>query len=124
MLLAVLLSVAIYLIWSTAALSKPGAGILIAADLVFMIIVVERMIHTTYTVTASNKLIIHTGRISKDKVISIDEIARIDRLNKLRFAGKPLQTVLIIVTTDNKQYSITPKNEEDFIQCIAKRRSS
>lgn len=123
-LLAALLSVAIYLIWETASLSKQGSGILIAFDLLAMVLIVERMIHTTYTVTSNNTLVIHTGRLSKDKVIALSDIDRIDRINSWRIAGKPLQTSLVIVTRNGKETFIKPKNEEDFIKCIAKRRSS
>jgi len=122
-LLAALLSVAIYLIWQTTALPKVGVGVLIAIDLLIMVVIIEKMIHTTYTVTSSDLLIIHTGRFSKDKTISISDIDRIDRINRMRIGGKPLQTSLVVVTNDQKEYFITPKNEEDFIKCIAKHRS-
>lgn len=123
-LLAALLSVAIYLIWQTTAVPRQICGIIIAAVLFFMVLIVERMIHTTYTLTGDNKLIIHTGRLNKDSVISIDEIERIDRINRLRIAGKSMQTSIVIVLHDGKEVFVNPKNEEDFIKCIAKRRLS
>ena len=123
MLLAALLSVAIYLIWQTTLLPKAGSGALIAIDLLLMVVVIEKMIHTTYTVTSSNTLIIHAGKFSKDKIIPISDIDRIDRINRIRIGGKALQTSLAIVMKDQKEYFITPVNEEDFIKCIAKHRS-
>lgn len=122
-LLAALLSVAICLIWQTTAIAKQFSGLLIALDLFLMVLIVERMIHSTYTVTSDNLLVIHRGRLSKDIVISIDEIDRIDRINRMRIGGKPLQTFIVVVLRDGKEFYINPKNEEDFIRCIAKRRS-
>lgn len=122
-LLAALLSVAIYFIWQTeTVLARSLSGIMLAIDLFVMVIVIERMIHTTYTVTADKQLIIHKGRFGKDIIISLDEIDKIDRINRLRIAGKPLQTSLVIVTRDQTEYYITPTNEEDFIKCIIQRK--
>ncbi len=81
------------------------------------------MIHSTYTVTSDNRLVIHKGRLNKDIVIYIDEIDRIDRINRLRIGGKPLQTSIVVVMRNGKEIFINPKNEEDFIKCIVKRRS-
>lgn len=123
MLLAALLSVAIYFIWQTAAMPRQGVGIFLTFDLLIMVIVVERMIHTHYIVTADRRLIIHKGRFARDHSIPLDHIDRIDRINRWRIGGKARQTSLVVVTKDQKEYHITPQNEEDFITCITKRRS-
>lgn len=125
-LLLALLSAGISLVWQTSVMSKQMVGILFAVDLVMMIIIVERMVHTTYSVIKHGDtwlLNIHKGKLSKDIIIDLRDIDRIDRINKLRLGGKPLQTFLVIVLKNNKEYYITPKNEEEFIKCIAKRRS-
>ena len=106
-------------------MSRQMVGLLFAVDLVIMIIIVERMVHTTYSVIKHDDtwlLNIHKGKLSKDITIDLRDIDRIDRINKLRLGGKPLQTFLVIVLKNNKEYYITPKNEEEFIKCIAKRR--
>ena len=123
MLLAALLSVAIYFIWQTAAMPRQGVGIFLTFDLLIMVIVVERMIHTHYIVTADRRLIIHKGRFARDHSIPLDHIDRIDRINRWRIGGKARQTSLVVVTKDQKEYHITPQNEEDFITCITQRRS-
>lgn len=123
MLLAALLSVAVYFIWHTDSFTRQFVGALLAADLLVMVIIVERMIHTHYTVTADRFLVIHRGRFAKEVSIALDNIERIDRINRMRFFGKPLRTSLVIVLSNKKEYYINPKNEEDFIKWIAKRRS-
>ena len=122
-LLAALLSVAIYFIWQTeTVLVRSISGIVLAIDLLMMVVIIERMIHTTYTLTADKRLVIHKGRFCQDIVISLDEIDKLDRINRMRIGRKALQTYLVVVTKDKKEYYITPNNEEDFIKCIIQRK--
>lgn len=121
-LLAALLSVAVYFMWQTSELVRTMSGIVLAIALLMMVVVIERMIHTTYTITADKRLVIHKGRFCKDMVIPLDAIDRIDRINRLRIAGKPLRTSLVIVTKDQTEHHINPTNEEDFIVCITRRK--
>ena len=111
-LLAALLSVAIYILWQ--GLSRQITGIIIAAILVFMLIIIERMIHTCYTITTDGKLIIDKGRLAKVVVLNLKDIKKIDKIRR---------SSLVVVTFDNKEYYIRPQNEEDFIKCIKKYRS-
>ena len=104
-------------------LTRQGSGILLAIDLLLMVLIVERMIHTTYTITADKTLVIHRGKLSRTKVIPLDDISRIDRVNRLRIGGKPLQTFLVIVLKSGAEHYITPRNEEDFIQCVIKNKT-
>lgn len=122
-LLAALLSVALYFTWHTELLARQWIGMVLGIVLVLMVVLVEKIINTHYTVTTDTKLLIHEGRFAKDKTVDILSIDRIDRINRLRILGKPLITYLIIVMTDGKEHCVMPKNEEDFIKCIAQRRT-
>lgn len=121
MLLAALLSVALYFAWQNTLLTRQSFGILLGIDLLLMVLIVERMIHTTYTVTTDKTLIIDRGKLSKVKVIPLTDIDRIDRINRMRIGGKPLITYLVVVLKSGTEHCITPRNEEDFIQCIRQR---
>lgn len=121
-LLAVLLSVAIYFAWHTESLTRQWSGALIAITLLAMVIIVEKIIHSTYTITKQHTLVIHKGRFSKDKIIPLDDIDRIDRINRNRIGGKPMLTYLVIVLKDSTEYYINPKNEEDFIKCVIQKK--
>ena len=92
--------------------------------LLIMVVVIERIINTTYTITTEDTLVIHEGRFSKDVVISIGDIDRIDRINRYRIAGRPLLSYLVVVLSDGKEYGIMPKNEENFIKCITRKREN
>lgn len=114
MLLAALLSVAIYFMWQTATLGRAAGGFGLLCILTLMVVIIEKMINTTYTVTAESTLVIHTGRFSKDVVIPLTDIKQIDKTRR---------GYLLVVTTDNIEYAVHPTNEQDFIKCIEKRRS-
>ncbi|NLV51859.1 MAG: hypothetical protein GXY64_01080 [Bacteroidales bacterium] len=121
-LLAVLLSVAIYFAWHIVAFTRQVGGLLIAVDLLIMLMVIQRIVHTTYTITSERTLVIDKGKLSRIITIPLNEIDRIDRINRWRIAGKPLISSLVIVRTSGQEYYISPKNEEDFIKCIIQRK--
>lgn len=121
-LLAALLSVAISFIWSSEYIARQWIGLLLAVVLVIMIIVIEKIINTTYTITSDGMLVIHEGKFSKDVVVPIENIERVDRINRYRMGGKPLLTYLVIVVNDGTEHGVMPKNEEDFIKCIKRKR--
>lgn len=110
-LLAVLLSVAIYTLWQ--GLSRPLTGLAVGILLLFMLVIVERMIHTCYTITTDGKLIIDKGRLAKIVVLHLKDIKKIDKIRN---------STLVVVTFDGKEYYIRPQNEEEFIRCIKKYR--
>lgn len=104
----------IYLIWE-------GNGLLIAASLVFLLIIIERSVHTEYKLNQT-ELIIDNGKLSKTIIIPISDIKRIERIRKLRIGHKAIINYLIIVYGDEKTISVIPQHEEDFINQILKIR--
>ncbi len=115
--LIILLSVlTVYLIWE-------GNGLLIAASLVFLLIVIERSIHTEYKLSQT-ELTISNGKLSKIVVVPVSDIKRIERIRKVRIGHKALITYLIVVYGDEKTVSVIPQHEEDFINQIMKIKQS
>lgn len=106
----------IYLIWE-------GNGLLIAASLVFLLIIIERSVHTEYKISQT-ELIIDNGKLSKTINIPISNIKRIERIRKFRIGHKAIISYLIIVYGDEKTVSVIPQHEEDFIYQIMKIRQS
>lgn len=78
-LLAALLSVALYFTWHTELLARQWIGLVLGIVLVLMVVLVEKIINTHYTVTTDTLLLIHEGRFAKDKTVDILSIDRIDR---------------------------------------------
>ena len=104
---------AFYLLWQKAALT----GLFVAVIVVLMI---ERMIHTTYTFTVSERsevLRIDRGRFSPT-VIAVNEIVRCT-LMKTAFG---LSHYLLIEYGGRRMVSVTPDNSEAFIAELKKRQ--
>lgn len=105
---------AFYLLWQKAALT----GLFVAVIVVLMI---ERMIHTTYTFTVSERsevLRIDHGRFSRPTVIAVNEIVRCT-LMKTAFG---LSHYLLIEYGGRRMVSVTPDNSEAFIAELKKRQ--
>ncbi len=113
-LLAILLGMTVYSMWIV-------NGILIAVMLLLLVVVVERIIHTTYTVTSDNILVIHTGRYSTDKTVPLANIRRMERIESLRLFGKVLRTFVLVECMDGRCFAVIPTDEAGFINCIKKR---
>lgn len=99
-------------------------GLLILLSLLLMIIVIERIIHSRYTLTHDGMLMIERGRFSRKQQFAVADIERIERISGVRIMGKSLNSFLLITCSDGKQYAVTPRNEEDFLKCIEKKRRS
>ncbi len=116
-LLILLLLVAIYSMWCV-------NGILLCVSLLLLVAIIERMIHTTYTITSNGKLIISSGRFSHRKEIFLTEIDSIERIKGMRINGRPVSSSLLIICKNGRLLQVKPRNEDDFVKCIQKRRLS
>ena len=119
-LLSVLLTVAIYFVWQIPFGSRQILGAIVCIILLTMVIIVERMINTTYTLTDEGMLIIHKGRFAKDIVVSVDDITEMTHSDQISLFGKGLYSSLIIETKDNGKIAIRPDNEADFVNKVNK----
>lgn len=114
-LLAVLLSVVVCLYW----LPVPKYVMGIAFTILFMLMaqLVTRMVATYYVIHSEGYLEITRGKLMPDKRINLSDIKQIDRMRR---SG----TFIIIMNDGKEHFLIPPKNEEEFIKCIAKHRLS
>ena len=93
-------------------------GLLAATALLLMVILIERTIHTTYTITTDGLLRIHRGRFAKDMIIRLAEIHRIEYIHSARIGSIYMKRYLLIHYGDNKTLSLIPSHEEEFVKCI------
>lgn len=87
-----------------------------------LIVLIERIIHTTYTLTSDNKLILKRGRFSKIKVIDLDLIKDIELKSTTKFGSFYLTSYVLILCKPKEYIAITPANPERFIETIIKRK--
>ena len=89
-----------------------------------LIILIERFIHTIYTITPDGKLIISTGRFSKSKTVYLKDIREVQKRNSVKIAGfSTLRYILIRYNIDN-YVSVLPVKEQEFIDLLDERRKN
>ena len=86
-----------------------------------LLVVIEQIIHTAYTVTSDNTLIISRGRFSRKKTIPISDIVTILKCHSMRVAGCSVTNYLRIEYGNNKFASAMPINEQEFVALLHKR---
>lgn len=116
LLLAFALTATVWAMWNK-------TGLIYAPCIVLVALIVERIIHTQYVVTADGHLVIQRGRLSKDKTLSIQSIARIDQVARFHIGRKSFGQYLIVVMSGGEQVAIRPKYESAFVEHITKRRN-
>lgn len=82
-----------------------------------LIVAVERILHTTYTITA-DELIIYKGRFSKLRRIRLETITQCTKIRTMMGLSRHL---LLHYAVDNMM-AVQPENEEDFVREIQKRQ--
>lgn len=86
-----------------------------------LIVDIERIIHSTYTLTADGKVVVYYGRFYKGKTISLTDITDVELKRSSGFGGiMPSQYVLIHYENKNL-LSLVPVKPEEFINALVKR---
>ncbi len=86
-----------------------------------LLVLIERIIHTTYTITSDNKLIIVRGRFTRKKIINIKEIDAIRKCHSMKFGSFSVTNYLLIEYNKNKFASAMPIKENEFVEVLQKR---
>lgn len=93
-------------------------GIIAFTSLALMFLIIERAITTTYTVTTDGRLIIHRGRFSKDIIIPLADIRRIERVRSARIGSISLKKYLLVHYDDGRAVSLIPAKEEELYSLL------
>ena len=115
LLFLVLVSVCtVYLVWH-----KQALGALLFS--LVLLVLIECVIHTTYTVTAEGLLVIAKGRFYKKRTIPIGEILSIERKRSMTVFNCSVTHFVLIRWGYDKYVALIPVKEEEFIQLIRER---
>lgn len=108
-------AVAVWFLWER----MPIAGFVFILYLVFLI---ERLIHAEYIFTEQGTLIIRNGRFSKEIVLPLSEIESAETV-KSKVAGVFKATDSVLLTqTNGKTRFITPTPAQDFCDYFYKKK--
>ncbi|MDL2213374.1 PH domain-containing protein [Bacteroides sp. OttesenSCG-928-E20] len=91
-----------------------------ALCLLFVVFLIERFIHTTYTITPADELIIYPGRFGKSRTIKLKDIRTVEKRQSP--LGKLTHTGYILIGYGNNRYiSLLPIKEREFIDLLEQR---
>ena len=89
--------------------------------ILMLIVVIEQIIHTVYTVTLDGILEISTGRFIRKKVIPISEITAIRKCHSMKFGRFSVTEYVLIEYGKGKFVSVIPVKEREFVELLEKR---
>jgi len=112
-LLTVVSFLSMWLLWNRMA-------ILALLFLILMVIVTEKMIHTTYTVTREGSLVIYKGRFLRSRSIMLCDITSVRIVEPFRFFGRALRHY-VLVECEGVQIALLPRKEDEFILLLENR---
>ena len=97
--------------------------ILATLMMLFLIVIIEQIIHTVYTVTTDGLLILNYGRLIRKKTIPIAEITSVRKVHSMKFGNFAVTNYLLIDYGNGKYDSVLPVKEKEFIELIKKTRN-
>lgn len=92
--------------------------ILAAICMLMLVFLIERFIHTTYTITTDGKLILSIGRFSKAKIIWLKDIISVERRNSVKIMGFSVLRYVMIKYGADRYVSVLPLKEQEFIDLL------
>ena len=88
-----------------------------------LIVSIEKLIHTTYTITSDGELVLYYGRFMKGKTIPVAELTGVEQSCQIRLFGFGLMRC-VLVHHGNRTEALMPVKENEFIALINKKRTS
>lgn len=100
-----------------------GKHIILAVLIMFLLIVViEQVIHTTYTITPEGDLIIYSGRFIRKKTIPLKEITGVRKVHSMKFGRFSVTNYILIEYGKGKFVSTLPVKEQEFMELLEKKK--
>lgn len=113
--LALVSGLAIYMLWDKYVLPA-------ALFMLWLIVVVEKLIHTTYTVTPDGKLKLYFGRFSRSKEILLKDVTSVERASSMQIGRFAVMRYVLVKYGEGKCAVLLPVKEEEFIRLLEERR--
>ena len=96
--------------------------ILIAILFMLLLIVsIEKLIHTTYTITTDNKLLLFFGRFSRSKEILLKDITSVERASSMQVGKFAVMRYVLIKYGEGKCVALLPVKENEFLRLLEER---
>lgn len=90
----------------------------------YLVFLIERMIHTEYVFTPQNNLIIRNGRFSKEIVLPLADIQSAETIKSKAAALLKDPDSVLLTQTNGKTRFISPSPAQDFCDYLYKRKQA
>ena len=89
--------------------------------MLMLIVVIEQIIHTTYTLTTNGDLEVSRGRFIRKKIIPLSEITAVRKYHSMKFGRFSVTDYILIEYGKGKFVSVMPVKEQEFAELLEKR---
>lgn len=86
--------------------------------MLLLVVSIEKLIHTTYTVTADNRLLLFFGRFSRGREILLKDITSVERTSSMRIGRFVVMRYVLVRYGEGKCVALLPVKEEEFIRLL------
>lgn len=98
-------------------------NILAIPILLLVLVSLERLLHSTYTITGQGTLIIDKGRFGKCITLNLPDIHHVEYDHYLFHIGIKFGSYVLLVLKDGKQIGIRPEREQEFITYLENKQT-
>lgn len=89
--------------------------------MVVLVLVVERIIHTSYTLTPAGRLVVDRGRFRKQRQIDLADIVQVEQLKAPLFGALLVSHYVLLHCKGGKTIALTPVREDEFVLLLRER---
>lgn len=89
--------------------------------MLLLILTIEQLIHSAYTVLAEGRLVISRGRFRKVRQIALADVRLVERVKAPLLGALFVSHYVLVHYTGGKPLALLPANEEEFLKTLAKR---
>ena len=94
-------------------------AVLTVLFMLLLVVAIERLIHTTYTLTADGRLVLYFGRFTRPKEIPLREILSVEQTSSMKIGGFAIMHyVLVKYGAKEKCVVLLPVKEELFVKML------
>ena len=83
---------------------------------------IEKIIHTTYTLTADGRLLVYPGRFARSRERQLADVVSVEQRSSMQIAGRALTRYVLVSYKDGSYDALQPVNEDEFVQALLKRK--
>lgn len=86
-----------------------------------LIVNIECIIHSTYTLTADGNLVVYSGRFRKAQTIPFADITDVELKRSPGLGGLVVSQYILVHYGDKRYLSLTPVKPKEFVNALVKR---